>query len=141
MKIVASVEKGFKNVRNQSAVELARSKITQVLSNSRLSPPNLSPEEKKALQELRSDHTIRIMRADKGNCTVIMDKKDYDDKIIHLLNDRNVCQILPVGGKSIEITEKKVNKLVCGFAKENKITTPVYHQLKCDKAVTPKFYG
>ena len=28
-----------------------------------------------------------------------------------------------------------------GFAKENKITTPVYHQLKCDKAVTPKFYG
>ena len=57
------VEKGFKNVRNQSAVELARSKITQVLSNSTLPPPNLSPEEKKALQELRSDHTIRIMRA------------------------------------------------------------------------------
>ena len=88
--IVASVEKGFKNVRNQSAVELARSKITRVLSNSRLPPPNLSPEEKKALQELRSDHTIRIMRADKDNCTVIMDKKDYDDKIMHLLNDRNV---------------------------------------------------
>ena len=22
-----------------------------------------------------------------------------------------------------------------------KITTPVYHQLKCDKDVTPKFYG
>ena len=51
--IVASVKKGFKNVRNQSAVELARSKITQVLSNSRLPPPNLSPEEKKVLQELR----------------------------------------------------------------------------------------
>ena len=88
--IVASVEKGFKNVRNQSVVELARSKITHVLSNSRLPLPNLSLEEKKALQELRSDHTIRIMRADKGNCTVIMDKKDYDDKIMHLLNDRNV---------------------------------------------------
>ena len=128
-------------MRNQSAVELARSKITQVLSNSRLPPPNLSPEEKKALQELISDHTIRIMKADKGNCTVIMDKKDYNDKIMHLLNDRNVYQILPVGDKSIEITEKKVNKLEYGFAKENKITTPVYHQLKCDKAVTPKFYG
>ena len=81
------------------------------------------------------------MRADKGNCTVIMGKKDYNDKIMHLLNDRNVYQILPVGDKSIEITEKKVNKLVYGFVKENKITTPVYHQLKCDKAVTPKFYG
>ena len=41
----------------------------------------------------------------------------------------------------IEIEEKKVNKLVYAFAKENKITTPVYHQLKCDKAVTPKLYG
>ena len=128
-------------MRKQSAVELARSKITQVLSNLRLPPPNLSPEEKKALQELRSDQTIRIMRADKGNCTVIMEKKDYDDKIMHLLNDRNAYQILPVGDKSIEITKKRVNKLVYGFAKENKITTSVYHQLKCDKAVSPKFYG
>ena len=52
----------------------------------------------------------------------------------------NVYQILPVGDKSIEITEKKANKLVYGFAEENKIRTPVYHQLKCNKAVTPKFY-
>ena len=51
------------------------------------------------MQELKSDQTIRIMRADKGNCTVIMDKKDYDVKIMHLLNDRNVYQILPVGGQ------------------------------------------
>ena len=48
---------------------------------------------------------------------------------------------LPVNDKSIEITKKKVNKLMYGFAKENKITAPVYHQLKCDKTVTPKFYG
>ena len=41
LEIMASVEKDFKNVPNQSVVELARSKITQVLSNSRLRPPNL----------------------------------------------------------------------------------------------------
>ena len=127
-------------MRNQSAVELARSKITQIFSNSKLLPPNLSPKEKKALQELKSDQTIRIMRVNKDNCTVITDKKDYDDKVIHL-EDRDVYQILRVGSKSIKITEKKVNRLVYGFAIENKITTPVYHQLKCDKAVTPKFFG
>ena len=54
---------------------------------------------------------------------------------------KNVCHILSVGDKSIEITEKKVNKLVYRFAKKNKITTPVYHQSKCDKAVTPNFIG
>ena len=81
------------------------------------------------------------MRADKGNCTVIMDKKDFDDKIMHLLNNVNVDQIFLVADKSIEITDKKRNKLVYSFAKDNKIATPVFHQLKCDKAVTPKFYG
>ena len=73
------------------------------------------------MQELKSDQTIRIMRVGKGNCTVIM---DYDNKIMHLLNDRNVYQILPVGDKSIEITEKKVNKLVYGFAKQKKLQLP-----------------
>ena len=53
--IVASIGKGFKNVRNQSAVELARNKITQILSNSKLPPTNLSPKENKALHELESD--------------------------------------------------------------------------------------
>jgi len=48
--------------------------------------------------------------------------------------------VLRVGDKSIELTEKKVNKLVYDFAKDNKITAPVYYQLKCDKAVTPNIY-
>ena len=68
-------------------------------------------------------------------------KKKKNITVVQQMHDRNVYQILPVGDKSIEITEKKVNKLVYGFAKENKITTPVYHELKCDKAVTPKFNG
>ena len=37
--------------------------------------------------------------------------------------------------------EKQVNNLVWSFVKENKITVPVYRQLKCDKSVTPKIYG
>ena len=56
-----------------------------------------------------------------------MDKKYYDDKVMHLLNDRNVYQILPVGDKSVEIIKKRVNKLVYGFPKENEITTPIYY--------------
>jgi len=69
---------------------LARSKITQILSNTKMPPLNLSNDEMKALKELRSDNSIRIMKADKGNVTVIMDRQDYEDKLIYLLNDRNV---------------------------------------------------
>ena len=121
------------------AVELACSKITQILSNTKLPHPNLSLEEKKALQKLQSNQSIRIMKVNKGNCKVLMDKKDYDANM-HLLKDLKVYQILPVGHKSTEITEKEVKELVYGFAKGNKIKTSVSHQLKCNKAVTLKFY-
>jgi hypothetical protein len=35
---------------------------------------------------LRSDSLIVIERADKGNSTVIMNRKDYDTKILSMLN-------------------------------------------------------
>ena len=85
--MVASAEKGLRNVRNQAEVELARSKITQIIFNARIPTPNLSAEERKTLKELRSDSNIKIMKADKGNCTAVMNTKDYDDKLLALLND------------------------------------------------------
>ena len=139
--MVASAEKGLRNVRNQTEVELARSKITQIIFNARVPPPNLSAEERKALKELRSDSNIKIMKADKGNCTVVMNTKDYDDKLLALLNDCRVYRVLSKRDKSITSVEKQVNNLVWSFVKENKITVPVYRQLKCDKSVTPKIYG
>jgi hypothetical protein len=35
-----------------------------------------------------------ILSADKGNCAVVMDKHDYREKALSLLNDRNTCSIL-----------------------------------------------
>ena len=32
------------------------------------------------------------MKADKGNCFVVMDRSDYDDKMNELLNDRNTYE-------------------------------------------------
>ena len=134
--MVASAEKGLRNVRNQTKVELARTKITQII----FPPPNLSAEERKALKELQSDSNIKIMKADKGNCTVVMNTKDYDNKLLALLNDCEVCRVLSKRDKSITSVEKQANNLVWSFVKENKITVPVYRQLKCDKSVTPKIY-
>ena len=42
---------------------------------------NLTKPEKEALQELRKDSTITILPADKGNSTVILNRKSYEDKI------------------------------------------------------------
>ena len=91
---------------------MARSKITQIIFNARVPPPNLSAEERKALKELRSDSNIKIMKADKGNCTVVMNTKDYDDKLLALLNDCKVYRVLSKRDKSITSVEKQVNNLV-----------------------------
>ena len=101
---------------------MARSKITQIIFKARVPPSNLSAEERKALKELLSDFNIKIMKADKGNCTVVMNTKDYDNKLLlALLNDCEVYRIL-----SITSVEKQIINLVWSFVKENKITVPVY---------------
>ena len=36
---------------------------------------------------------------------------------------------------------KEVNQILNQFAKDQKITAPVYYHAKCDKGVTPKIYS
>ena len=139
--ILASVEKGLKSVKNQAKVQLARCKVTQILKNSKVPPKNLSSEESRALKELQLDTSIKIMKSDKGNATVILDSHVYEKKMLKLLQNSQIYQCLPFSPNPIVATQKEVNKLVWQFAKEHKISIPVYHHLKCDKGVTPKIYG
>ena len=92
--ILASCEKGLRNVREQADVELARTKITQTLRHAKVPRLNLTMEEENALNELRSDKSIKILKADKGNCTAVMDSEDYEEKISNLLSDSATYQII-----------------------------------------------
>ena len=47
-----------------------------------------------ALKQLRSEKSIVIQRADKGNSTVVMNRTTYNEKIIRMLSDTNVYQTL-----------------------------------------------
>ena len=77
-------------------------------------------------KKLQSDSNIKIMKVGKGNCTVVMNTKDYDDKLLALLNDCEVYRVLSKRDKSITSVEKQVNNLVWSFVKENRITVPIY---------------
>ena len=57
------------------------------MSNSK---PRVIPKRfEKALQDLGSDRSIVITTADKGGGVIIMDKTDYDQKMMDLLNDES----------------------------------------------------
>ena len=49
---------------------------------------NITKEEAQALAELRKDHSIVILTADKGVALVVMDRADYNNKAQKLIEDR-----------------------------------------------------
>ena len=48
----------------------------------------MSKEEENALKNLRKDETITILPADKGKSVVVMDSKEYKEKVSTLLVPR-----------------------------------------------------
>ena len=78
----------------KSSVDLVRSRVTQVLSNAKPPKSNLTKDETESLQKLQGYDDIIVLSADKGNCTVVMDKSEYDSKLMVLLNDSATYKIV-----------------------------------------------
>ena len=135
--IICGVEEGLRKVNDAAAVSTARSKVAGVLKTAR----PIDKEEEQALKELKEDKDIVILKADKGNCTVIMDRPDYDRKINALLNDNDIYSKLVTKRNPINNITKDVNGFVYQLLLDNKIKPDKYYWLHCSKAVMPRFYG
>ena len=72
-------------LKNDAAFNI-RVQVTEVLRRARLPRSNLSKNQKDAVQNLRTDKSIHILKADKGNTTVLLNRTDYDKKILALLS-------------------------------------------------------
>ena len=117
--ILANIEKGIKNLPDNIA-SIIRSKVVDVLNKKHRSIPNLSIKEKKALRNLRDDKNIVITKEDKDNCTVIIDKEKYEEKIFKLLNKKDTFVILKKDlTKNIE---SKLNKFIFDLHKIDRLS-------------------
>lgn len=78
--VIVSLESILHKFSSQDK-EIVRSTITTTLNKPRKRRRrNLHKDEYIALKQLRSEKSIVILKADKGNCTVIMDRTAYDSK-------------------------------------------------------------
>ena len=86
--------------------------------------PNLKPHLSAALKSLqRQKNTLKITRADKGNATVIMTQKQYNDKILkHLDLD---CYT-PLNKDPTDSLNRKLDSVVKKLLKEKKIDKPFF---------------
>jgi hypothetical protein len=55
--------------------------IRSMLEKSKFSRPNMTAKELKAVRFLRLKKDIRILLADKGNCTVVFEEFKYKEKL------------------------------------------------------------
>ena len=138
--IICGVIEGLRKVNDAAAVSTARSKVAGVLKTARTPKRNIDKEKEQALKELKEDKDIVIIKADKGNCIVIMDRPDYDQKINALLNDNDIYSKLVTKRNPLNNITKDVKDFVYQLLLDNKIKQDKYYWLHCSKAVMPRFY-
>ena len=61
-------------------------------------------------KELKRDKDIHITKADKSNALVILDKADYKDKLLNLLEDHTTYQ--RINKNPIESVNSRFNKTI-----------------------------
>ena len=90
----------FKNKFAECAYSYARQYKPQV-------DQNLTTEEWKGLLEIKKNPNIVVLKADKGYCVVLLNKKEYVRNLEKLLSDRNKFKVL-----TDDPTVKREEKLI-----------------------------
>ena len=138
--LVAAVENTiFKSQVPQEAKNRARTRIVGVLAKARPPASNLKPEETKALKQIKSDMSLAIVPADKGNCTVVLDRVQYDSKILSMLNDVDTYEKLPKDPTST--LERRMNAVLLRLRRSGHLSEAQYNRLRSSAGRIPLIYG
>ncbi|CAH2097401.1 unnamed protein product [Euphydryas editha] len=137
--VISSVEETI--VRNKipvSDADTLRQDIAVILRKSKLPATNITTEERQALKNIRNNQDILVLKADKGNATVVMNTTDYQQKIRELLCDEKVYK--PISYNPTARVTRKIRTLI----QENQdlFTEDEYERLYRPKAhQPPRLYG
>ena len=116
-----------------------RAGIARVLKQATPSKSNISKEEWRAIKELRTDKEHLILTAYKVVALVVMDKKDYIQKMNQLLDDNNIYRPL-----KMDTTNRQKNRLINilrSMKTEGRLEDYTYKKMYPTGASSPKLYG
>ena len=100
---------------------------------------NTSKKERKALNALKRDSTRIITKADKGNCFVVMDKLEYDEKIEAMLEDERTFE--KAYKKPFKKIKRELNQKPFQLNKQEKLDDKTYRRLHSTDAQPPSIRG
>ncbi|BHF74314.1 hypothetical protein SprV_0501739900 [Sparganum proliferum] len=128
--------------RQTGATNEAKDFLRHQISTLRMSHQkthSLVRDEQKALMELRADIENVILPPDKGRSTVILDKVDYQNKALMLLNDRESYKVSDTA--SLKSLLANVNRILARLEKEKVVTVKDWYMEKPTETPTARFYG
>lgn len=130
---------GIESATPQLAEDVAdqfRSEASAALKTVKQIKPNTTRDERKALIALKKEENLKILPADKGNATVLLNKVDYSQKIQDVLKAGKYTLLKKDPTKSYESKIEKTLRKHKAFLtdKQRKLLTP--HHSK-----TPHMYG
>ncbi|CAF1615034.1 unnamed protein product, partial [Didymodactylos carnosus] len=104
---------------------------------------NVSDAEYEAIQSLKSNTDIVVMKADKGNCIVILDKKDYVRRACEILQlDQFESVTRRAGLLHLHNREKQMNDYIRTHLHDKQlIGTSLFMRLHSTSASFSTFYG
>lgn len=138
LQLIVAIESGLSRVQGPAATD-ARNRIVGILRGSRPPSRNLSPDEAKALRNLREDNAILVLPADKGRAMVVLDRSDYDEKIHDLLSDEQTYVVLR--RDLTQALERRMNKLLLSLKQAGTISRQLHHHLHSSDGKVPLQYG
>ena len=102
-------------------------------------PKNIQKDVFNALIALKKDPDRLVLSADKGNCVVVMDKQQYHDKALSLLNDKSTYAVL--NSDPTSKTQRKLNKMSLDLKKTCKSGDYTQKIFYSSDGLCPRFCG
>ena len=91
-----------------------------------------------ALGKLKTDKEITILKADNGNCTVLMNWSDYEKKLLEMLTDEKTYKRL---NKDPTPALQKMNKVLLDLMQSKCLPQQIHKRFWCKNGIKPRFYG
>ena len=129
---------GWGSVR-QTVAAKTRISVIGAVSRTRMPPRNVPPKKMKALKNLACDEDILILPADKCKATMVMNKADYDVKMLTMLRDKNTYCLVKKDLTSP--LERNMNSMLLSLKRSGQLPDGVHSYLRSSAGSTPQLYG
>ena len=140
--IITAVEQGIRDLPPDKRNDI-RERVSSTVKHAKCPKiRNISRQEEKVLKDLRTNKTILITKADKGNAVVVLNRVDYEKKIESMLSDETVYRhITDKRRNPTSKTELELQNRLLKLKKAGHLSDAEYKKIRPSDSYPAAFYG